>query len=172
MCEKPSNYLVLESQFSNGLKLFIVLLSTSPQPTLQPVRLRNCSGGGGGGAAYYCTLPRSGLQGARGGCKQFSLQSIILTQHSVLLLVDNESLTNKCLLLPLCLEFFWSRPRCTRRPRRAATRSCRATAPAVGTPRPWQAAQQPLAHSFKNRMFGPSIYQKQPKTLIATYLGY
>ena len=118
MCEKPSNYLVLESQFSNGLKLFIVLLSTSPQPTLQPVRLRNCSGGGVG-AAFYCTLPRSGLQGARGGCKQFSLQSIILTQHSVLLLVDNESLTNKCLLLPLCLEFFWSRPRCTRRSRAA-----------------------------------------------------
>ena len=47
MCEKPSNYLVLESLFSNGLKLFIVLLSTSPYPTLQPVRLRNCSGGGG-----------------------------------------------------------------------------------------------------------------------------
>ena len=156
MCEKPSNYLVLESLFSNGLKLFIVLLSTSPYPTLQPVRLRNCSGGGGApwdratknvkkppnekgrtfrklkryiltpsnmfdfvsalpffpgiriakklgslthklitshiyenhinlrflyifggsgllcGAAYYCTLPRSGLQGERGGCKQFS----------------------------------------------------------------------------------------------------
>ena len=71
MCEKPSNYLVLESQFSNGLKLFIVLLSTSPQRTLQPVRLRNCSGG---------ALPRSGLQGARGGCKQFSYK--VLFQHS------------------------------------------------------------------------------------------
>ena len=35
MCEKPSNYLVLESQFSNGLKLFIVLLSTSKTKKLQ-----------------------------------------------------------------------------------------------------------------------------------------
>ena len=69
MCEKPSNYLVLESQFSNGLKLFIVLLSTSPQPTLQPVRLRNCSGGGG--AAYYCTLPRSGYRARAGVVNSF-----------------------------------------------------------------------------------------------------
>ena len=71
MCEKPSNYLVLESQFSNGLKLFIVLLSTSPQRTLQPVRLRNCSGGGGGGAAYYCTLQVGGYRARAGVVNSF-----------------------------------------------------------------------------------------------------
>ena len=41
MCEKPSNYLVLESQFSNGLKLFIVLLSTSrAQPKTKKLQWR------------------------------------------------------------------------------------------------------------------------------------
>ena len=76
-------------------------------------------------------------------------------QHSVLLLVDNESLTNKCLLLPLCLEFFWSRPRCTRRRPRLATQSCRGTAPA---PRPWQAAQHAAFSPFIQEQNVWSIY--------------
>ena len=67
MCEKPSNYLVLESQFSNGLKLFIVLLSTRAQPKTKKLQWRRRWRGG-----ILLHTAVVGLQGARGGCKQFS----------------------------------------------------------------------------------------------------
>ena len=163
MCEKPSNYLVLESQFSNGLKLFIVLLSTSrAQPKTKKLQWRR--------RCWRGVLLQTAAVGyrARAGVVN-SFPTEYYSNTAQCFAAGRQRVTHKQVFVVAALSrILLEQTALYTPPARAPRRGRTAARAAAGR----QAAQQPLAHSFKNRMFGPSIYQKQPKTLIATYLGY
>lgn len=148
MCEKPSNYLVLESQFSNGLKLFIVLLSTSPQRTLQPVRLRNCSGGGGGGAAYYCTLQVGGYRARAGVVNSFPTKYYSNTAQCFA--AGRQRVTHKQVFVVAALSRILLEQTALYPPPPAARHAV--------LPRPWQAAQHAAFSPFIQEQNVWSIY--------------